>query len=113
MDISDATESDIPGTSRCLASAFAADPLIPFFFPGGDAAHKQATTEFFSLLIAARIALGMPVILLRDEGAIAGAAMGYDTRRLSWPSDLQAKFSTLEQSDPRTAKSFEIYEAAS
>lgn len=113
MDISGANESDIPGATRCLAAAFAADPLIPFLFPGDDAAHKQTGTEFFSLLMAARITLGMPVILLRHEGKITGAAMGYDTRRLSWPDDLQLQFSRLEQSNPQTAKSFEIYEAAS
>jgi hypothetical protein len=113
MDISGATESDIVEAARCLAASFAADPLIPFFFPGDDWTCKQAATEFFSLLITARVALGMPVILLRHEGAIAGAVMGYDTRRPTWPDDLQARLSLLEQSNPQTARRFEIYEAAS
>lgn len=55
----------------------------------------------------------MPVILLRHGGAIAGVAMGYDTRRLPWPDVMQARLARLEQLNPQTAKSFESYDAAS
>jgi len=84
MEIVAAREPDVTSAAACLAAAFADDPQMAFFFSGDPAQRQELVTEFFSILMAARLALGMPVLLLKSEGRILGAAMGYDTQRLEW-----------------------------
>jgi GNAT superfamily N-acetyltransferase len=57
-------------------------------------------TQFFSLLMAARIALNMPVLVARDTGSIHGAAMGNTAAPPSWPSDLEEEWDRLELVTP-------------
>ncbi|RWO01131.1 hypothetical protein [Mesorhizobium sp.] len=76
MEIVAAQTSDVTSAADCLADAFAGDPHMTFFFEG----DPELVTEFFSILMVARLALGMPVLVLKSEGRILGAAMGYDTQ---------------------------------
>ena len=85
MEIVAAREPDVTSAADCLAAAFADDPQMAFFFPGDPPLRRDLVTEFFSILMAARLALGMPVLLLKSDGRILGAAMGYDTQRPEWP----------------------------
>ena len=86
MEISSAREADVDGASECLGSAFEKDQLMEFFFPGPTADRQMLVVEMCALLLSVRIALNMPALLIRQGGRIIGAAMGYDTRSVEWPS---------------------------
>jgi ribosomal protein S18 acetylase RimI-like enzyme len=89
MQIADAVTADIPPAADCLATAFAQDPLTGYLFGAGPD-HRERVTRFFSLLMAARVALGMPALIARDAKGIAGAVMGYTTAPPAWPDDIAA-----------------------
>jgi GNAT superfamily N-acetyltransferase len=116
MRIGPATASDIPSATACMAAAFAADPLLTAFFTDNPMGRDAASARFFGLLLEARIALGMPVLVARAEGGILGVAMGYDTTRPDWPAELQRRWQDLETSHPdlprRFARYYEIMVAA-
>lgn len=85
VEISASTEADVEATTRCAAAAFAADPLMHFFFGEAPMGLRAATVEFFTRLMRARLALGMPALVARRESAIVGVAMGYDAAPPEWP----------------------------
>src|SRR5690349_857805 len=111
MQISAASEADVVDASECLGLAFGDDPLIGFFFPGWD--RTALAVEMFAILLAARIALGMPALLLRQDGQIVGAVMGYDTRSLDWLARLQDQWSRFEDKQSDMADRFAKMEVIS
>ncbi|MER9403942.1 GNAT family N-acetyltransferase [Mesorhizobium caraganae] len=111
MEIVAAREPDVTSAANCLADAFADDPQMSFFF---DPPQRQdLVTEFFSILMAARLALGMPVLLLKSEGRILGAVMGYDTQRHEWLPAHQERWALLQQRQASMASRFERADAIS
>lgn len=97
LQISSATHSDIEEAVRVLVAAFAEDPITGFLLTTGPG-YPQRVGNFFSMLMRARIALDMPVLLARSAGRIKGAAMGYTTARPEWPGDLAEEWSGFENS---------------
>jgi GNAT superfamily N-acetyltransferase len=113
LEILAAEEPDVTPAADCLAAAFADDPQMGFFFSGDPAQRQGLVTEFFSILMAARLALGMPVLLLKSEGRILGAAMGYDTQRPEWLPVHQEGWALLQQRQASMASRFEKADAIS
>lgn len=66
--------------------------------------------QFFSLLMRARLALEMPVLVARDGTQVLGAAMGYKTDRPAWPSDLAEEWDRFERSIPGLPDRIAIYD---
>jgi GNAT superfamily N-acetyltransferase len=94
MEIRTVLEGDIEPTVEALESAFAADPLIGFFF-GQDAKGKGNVAEFFRILLSVRVQLEMPVLLAESEGTPVGAVMGTDVSRPQWPETYVARWAGL------------------
>jgi len=66
--------------------------------------------QFFSLLMRARMSLGMPVLVARDAVGIRGAAMGYSTATPSWPPALAQEWDRFEQSIPGFTDRIAVYD---
>jgi ribosomal protein S18 acetylase RimI-like enzyme len=109
MKISPATTADLDHAVSCLASAFARDPITGFLLQA-DPNYQERVTKFFSLLMRARIALGMPVLIARDNAAVNGAAMGYATVHGEWPSDIAEEWDRFEQTIPGFADRMAVYD---
>ena len=97
MEITTATAADVDEAVACLASAFAEDPITGFLLEFGPG-YRERVTQFFSLLMTARLELGMPVLLARDQGRIQGAVMGYATEPPEWPAALAEAWGRFEAS---------------
>src|SRR5689334_17077530 len=110
VDISAASAADVDATTTCAAAAFAADPLMHFFFGGSPMGVRAATIEFFTLLMRARLALGMPALVARRESAIVGVAMGYDAVPPEWPEAHARAWERFEAGIPGVAERFGAYE---
>jgi GNAT superfamily N-acetyltransferase len=113
MRIDPAEPKDVTDAAVCMAHAFASDPIAGTFFHDSPLGRPAADTEFFGLLLEARIALGMPALVLREGSRISGLAMGYDCARPSWPSALQAKWVDFEDRHPALGQRFAAYDAVS
>lgn len=111
MLISPAQPADVEATARCLTEAFAGDPLLGYLFVSVPERRADAKLEFLTLLLEARIALGMPVLLAREDGRIRGAVMGYSTSRPDWPRALAERWARLESSVPGLPERMADYEA--
>lgn len=99
MRITAAVQSDLEQAVACLASAFTQDPITGFLLqPGAD--YHGRVTHFFSLLMRARLALEMPVLVARASSGIHGAAMGYSTAPPAWPIDLAEEWTLFEKAVP-------------
>lgn len=109
MKITAAAPSDLDDTVGCLAAAFAQDPITGFLLQTGTG-YRERVTQFFSLLIRARIALKMPVFVARSTADIHGAAMGYTTVRPEWPSDLAEDWDRFEKTTPGLADRIAVYD---
>lgn len=109
MQIIAATESDLDETLSCLADAFAKDPITGYLMQNGPG-YRERVAKFFSLLMRARLALGMPVLVAKDESAIQGAVMGYTTLRPTWPKDLAEEWDRFEHSIPGLPERMAVYE---
>jgi ribosomal protein S18 acetylase RimI-like enzyme len=96
MEITAATLSELDDAVNCLALAFAEDPITGFLLHNGSG-YRARVRQFFSLLMRARIALKMPVLVARDTTGIHGAAMGYSTAPPDWPSDLSQEWGRFEK----------------
>jgi ribosomal protein S18 acetylase RimI-like enzyme len=101
--------SDLDESVECLAAAFAQDPITGFLLRSGPG-YRERVTRFFSLLMRARIALGMPVVVARSVEGIHGAAMGYATAHPEWPADLSEEWTRFEKSIPGMADRMAIYD---
>ena len=96
MKITAASSSDIDEAVACLATAFAQDPITGFLLQTGPG-YRERVTQFFSLLMRARIALRMPVLVARGAHGIGGASMGYSTVRSEWPAGLTEEWDHFEK----------------
>src|SRR5690349_18266881 len=76
MKITAASPADIDEAVGCLASAFAQDPITGFLLQTSQG-YLERLKLFFSLLMRARVALEMPVLVARGTRGIGGASMGY------------------------------------
>lgn len=99
MQIAPAAPSDLEPAVTCLAEAFAEDPITGFLLQAGPG-YRDRVTQFFSLLMRARIALGMPVLVASDGTRVHGATMGYTTARPVWPSAVTADWDRFENATP-------------
>jgi len=109
MQVTAAIPSDLDDAVHCLAAAFAEDPITGFLLQAGPN-YQERVTRFFSLLMRARIALGMPVLVARDPGGVHGAAMGYTTARPTWPSDVSEDWNRFESATPGLTDRMALYD---
>jgi ribosomal protein S18 acetylase RimI-like enzyme len=109
MKITTASHADLDQAVSCLAAAFAQDPITGFLLQTG-VGYRERVTQFFSLLMRARIELKMPVFLARGSDGIDGAAMGYSTVRSDWPADLTEEWDLFEKAIPGLADRMAIYD---
>ena len=109
MKITTATPSDIDEAVGCLATAFAQDPITGFLLQTSQG-YRERVTQFFSLLMRARIELKMPVFVARGARAIDGATMGYSTVRPEWPADLTEEWDHFEKAIPGLTDRMAIYD---
>lgn len=112
MIITNATPSDLDASVACLADAFAQDPITGFLLQSG-AGYRERVARFFSLLMRARIALGMPVLVTRSDDGVHGAAMGYATAHPEWPADLADEWNRFEKATPGMADRMAVYDEIS
>lgn len=108
--ISAATASDLDDAVAALGAAFAGDPITGYLL-GREPGHGARVTRFFSLLMRARLALGMPVLMARDGAGIRGAAMGYATQAPPWPEALARDWDRFEQAIPGLPERLAVYDA--
>ena len=109
MEIIPASSADLDEAVACLATAFAQDPITGFLLETG-AGYRQRVSRFFSLLMRARIALAMPVLVARDDGEICGASMGYATTHPDWPGDITEEWDHFEKSIPGFTERMAVYD---
>jgi ribosomal protein S18 acetylase RimI-like enzyme len=109
MKITAASRSDIDESVGCLATAFAQDPITGFLLQTGQG-YRERVTQFFSLLMRARIELDMPVFVARGAHGIDGATMGYSTVRSEWPAALTEEWARFEQAIPGLTDRMAIYD---
>ena len=83
FEVRSARPGDIEGAVTALGEAFDQDPLMLYLFRENPNGVRAGAMEFFSILLRARIALGMPAYVLQQADGVPGAAMGYDTSPLS------------------------------
>jgi ribosomal protein S18 acetylase RimI-like enzyme len=109
MNIAAASPSELDETVACLATAFAQDPITGFLLQTGPG-YRDRLARFFSLLMRARMALEMPVLVVRGTSGIHGAAMGYSTAHPAWPKDLAEEWDRFESSIPGLRDRMAIYD---
>lgn len=107
-----AVPADLDAALACLADAFAEDPLTGFLLESGPH-YRGRVTQFFSLLMRARLALHMPVLVLRDATGIHGAAMGYSTKPPAWPDELAEEWERFEKTTPGLTERIAVYDGIS
>lgn len=113
FDITEAQPDDVAAAVTMLGEAFANDPLMLHFFDGSPAVVRASAMEFFSILLRARIALGMPANVLRHGNEVWGLVMGYDTSRPTWSAALTEEWHRLETAVPGLADRLAAYEVIS
>lgn len=109
MQITAATPPDLDAAVACLATAFAADPITGFLLQTGSG-YPERVARFFTLLMRARLVLGMPVLVARDADHIQGAAMGYTTAPPRWPEDIAADWDRFEKGIPGLTERMAVYD---
>ena len=109
MKITTASPSDVDQAVSCLATAFAQDPITGFLLQTGQG-YRERVTQFFSLLMRARIELKMPVFVARGAHGIDGATMGYSTVRPEWPVGLTEEWDRFEKAIPGMTDRMAIYD---
>jgi ribosomal protein S18 acetylase RimI-like enzyme len=109
MKITAATTSDLDQTIACLVASFAQDPITGFLLQTGPG-YEERLTRFFSLLMQARIALGMPVIVAREATGIHGAVMGYTTEHPAWPTHIAEDWDRFEHATPGLVERMAVYD---
>jgi ribosomal protein S18 acetylase RimI-like enzyme len=109
MDIAAAAHSDLDEAVHVLVAAFAQDPLTGFLLDAGPG-YRGRVTQFFSLLMRARIALKMPFLVARGGTGIHGAAMGCATARPAWPAGLAEDWDRFEKATPGLTDRIAVYD---
>ena len=110
MKITKAASSDLDETLGRLVAAFAHDPIMGFLLETG-LGYRERVTQFFSLLMRARMALNVPVLVARDIAGIHGAAMGYTTESPAWPTDIADEWDRFEKAIPGMTDRMAVYGA--
>src|SRR5690242_3591543 len=95
ISIAPAFPADTAEVVSRLATAFGQDPITGYLMRTG-AGYRDRVSQFFSILMRARLALNMPVLVARNGAGISGAAMGYSTLRPEWPADLTEEWNRFE-----------------
>jgi GNAT superfamily N-acetyltransferase len=111
VHIVQATPSDAASVAACLTEAFAADPLMTYFFGDNPAGRDPSVTRFFSLLLRVRIAMRMPALLAREGDRLVGGAMGYTTERPDWPTAFEREWEAFESTAPQISERFSAYQS--
>lgn len=109
MEIARATFSDLVQAVDRLTHAFASDPITGFLLQDGPT-YRERLTRFFSLLMRARLALGMPVLVARDGDEIHGIVMGNIPSPPAWPADIAQQWEDFERAVPGMVDRLAIYE---
>jgi ribosomal protein S18 acetylase RimI-like enzyme len=109
MTVTPASPSDHDEAISCLATAFGQDPITGFLLQMGPG-YRERVSQFFSILMRARLALGMPVFVARNGAGISGASMGYSTAPHEWPSDLTAEWDRFEKAIPGLPERMSVYD---
>src|SRR5262249_15208883 len=109
MKITTAAPSDLDEAVSCLTAAFAQDPITGFLLQTG-VGYPERVSQFFSLLMRARIALGMPVLVARDAARMHGGVMVSTRLRRKWPNDLTQEWDRFESSIPGLTDRFAVYD---
>jgi ribosomal protein S18 acetylase RimI-like enzyme len=109
MKIAAASSSDVDEAVGRLAMAFAHDPITGFLLQTGPG-YRERVTQFFSLLMRARVALEMPVLVARGERGIEGAPMGYTTAPPDWPTALTEEWASFEKAIPGLPDRMAVYD---
>lgn len=99
MQITAASPSDIERIVACVTIAFAEDPITGFLLQTGPG-YRERLTRFVELLLRARFALRMPVLVAQDTARILGAAMGNTADPPPWPSELEEEWAALDRAIP-------------
>jgi ribosomal protein S18 acetylase RimI-like enzyme len=110
FEVRSARPGDIQGAVTALGDAFYQDPLMSYLFRDNPKGVRVGAMEFFSILLKARIALGMPAYVLRQANGLPGAVMGNDTSRPAWPEALAAEWQQFERGVPGFAAQLAAYE---
>lgn len=109
MAVTVAAPSDLHQAVTCLAAAFAQDPITGFVLQN-DQGYGRRLTQFFGLLMRARIALHMPVLVARSASDVEGAVMGYSTSHPDWPADIADEWERFEKATPGLSERLLAYE---
>ena len=112
VELHRARAADVDAATACAAAAFAEDPLMHFFFRTSPAGVRATSARFFSILLRARLALGMPATAALRDGATVGVTMGYDTAPPEWPGEFTREWEAFEAGIPGVGERFEAYERA-
>lgn len=110
FEVRPACAGDVEAAVSVLADAFAADPLMAYLFGDAPGGPRASVLTFFSILLRARLDLEMPAFVLRCDGEILGAAMGYDTSRPVWPAPLAEEWLRFETGAPQLAARLAAYD---
>lgn len=110
FEIRPAQPGDVDAAIAALGEAFARDPLMAYLFGDNPEGVRASTRTFFSILLRARLELGMPAIVLSHGGEVLGAAMGYDTSQPVWPAALNEEWGRFETGSPPLAARLAAYE---
>lgn len=108
--IRNATPADADAALAILGDAFADDPLMRYFFHDYAPGIRAGVIDYFSILLRVRLALGAPAYVLETGGAIAGAAMGYDTAPPAWPPAFTRDLRAFEAAAPNFPARYAAYE---
>lgn len=106
-----AATSDAPTAIAALAEAFARDPLMLFLFAKHPDGVRAGIETFFSILLRARIAAGMPADVLLEGDTIRGAVMGNPTAPPPWPPAISQEWQRFNADVPEFVERLEAYEA--
>jgi ribosomal protein S18 acetylase RimI-like enzyme len=109
MPITAAAAFELEPAVDCLGEAFAQDPITGFLLQSGPG-YPARVRQFFALLMGARVALGMPVLVARSEAGIQGAAMGYTTARPAWPQAFAEDWDHFEAAIPGLSERMARYD---
>lgn len=110
FEIRAARAADVEAAVAALAEAFAPDPLMAYLYGNDPRGVRACVATFFSVLLRARLALGMPAFVLEQDGAVQGAVMGYDVTRPAWPAAITAEWARFEASAPDLPARFAAYD---
>lgn len=110
FEIRGAGPGDVGAAVTALGEAFEHDPLMRYLFAENPQGIPAGTIAFFSMLLRARIALGMPAYLLLHDESVAGVAMGNDTSRPAWPAALAEEWRRFEVAVPGFEARLAAYE---